>query len=186
LIELLSKKIADFIIAQNVDEADNRDVLIYGNTLVISDLVSIIVILIIGLIFDRLICSIIFFLSFAIMREQSGGYHARTHIGCNLVLGINTALVMTAVRFFGNNLRVAWGLLIISAALGLTSFMLFAPREHENKKLEQYSKDALKKRSIIVWLIVSVVQIVLLLCGHTEYAVSVGLSMVSVSIALLV
>ena len=61
MIELLSKKIADFIIAQNADEAENRDVLIYGNTLVISDLVSIIVILIIGLVFDRLICSFLFF-----------------------------------------------------------------------------------------------------------------------------
>ena len=120
------------------------------------------------------------------MREQTGGYHARTHLGCNLILGINTALVMTAVRFFGNSLKAAWGLLIISVALGLITFILFAPREHENKKLEQYSKDTLKKRSIIVWLIISVSQMVLLLCGRTEHSLTVGLSIVSVSLALLV
>ena len=118
------------------------------------------------------------------MREQTGGYNARTHLGCNLVLGINTALVMTAVRFFGNNLRAAWGLLIISVAFGLITFILFAPREHENKKLEQYSKDTLKKRSIIVWLIMTVLQVVLLLYGWKEYSMAVSSSVVSVSFAL--
>ena len=63
------------------------------------------------------------------MREQTGGYHARTHLGCNLILGINTALVMTAVRFLGNNPKAAWGLMIISVAFGLITFILFAPRE---------------------------------------------------------
>jgi len=186
MIESISEKITDLIIKEGIEKDNNREVLVYGIILIISDIINTMVVVVIGLVFGRLFSSLIFFASFAIMREQTGGYHAKTHLGCNLVLGINTALVMTAVRFFGNNLRVAWGLLIISAALGLTSFMLFAPREHENKKLEQYSKDALKKRSIIVWLIVSVVQLTLLLCGRTEYAVAVGLSILSVAIALVV
>ena len=186
MVQLISEKLADFVIHEGKAEEEDREVLVYGNMLFIANIINGILVLIIGFLFKRCICSIVFFASFAIMREQTGGYHAKTHLGCNLVLGINTALVMTAVRFFGNNLRVAWGLLIISAALGLITFMLFAPREHENKKLEQYSKDILKKRSIIVWLIISVVQLVLLLCGRTEYSLTVGLSMVSVSLALLV
>ena len=186
MIESISEKITDLIIKEGIEKDNNREVLVYGIILIISDIINTMVVVVIGFVFGRLFSSLIFFSSFAIMREQTGGYHASTHVGCNLVLGINTALVMTAVRFFGNNLRAAWGLLIISAAFGLITFMLFAPREHENKKLEQYSKDALKKRSIIVWLIVSVVQIVLLICGRTEYAMSVSLSMISVSLALLV
>ncbi len=92
---------------------------------------------------------------------------------------------MTAVGFYGNSLKAAWGILIISATLGLVMFLLFAPREHENKKLEQYSKDTLKKRSVIVLTIVSVLQLILLLCGRSEYSVTVGFSVVSVSMALL-
>ena len=126
------------------------------------------------------------FLAFAIMREQTSGYHAHTHLGCNLVLGINTAIVMTAVRFFGNNLKITWGVFAAAAVFGLTMFMLYAPREHENKKHEQYSKDILKKRSIVVWLIMIVLQVILLLFDKTEYALSVSLSVLSVSLALLV
>ncbi len=185
MIESISEKITDLIIKEGIEKENNRDILVYGIILIISDIINTMVVVVIGLVFGRLFSSLIFFSSFAIMREQTGGYHARTHIGCNLVLGINTVLVMTAVRFLGNNPKAAWGLMIISVAFGLITFMLFAPREHENKKLEQYSKDALKKRSIIVWLIVSVFQLVLLLCGHTEYSLTVGLSVVSVSVALL-
>ena len=186
MIQKISEKLADFVIKEGFIAEKNRDVLVYGNILLISDVVNFFVIIAMGVLFDKLFCSLVFFSSFVILRGQTGGYHAKTNLGCNMVLGINTALVMTAVRFFGNNLRAARGLLIISAAFGLITFMLFAPREHENKKLERYSKDILKKRSIIVWLIVSVVQIVLLICGRTEYAVAVGLSILSVAIALVV
>ncbi|MCR4813593.1 MAG: accessory gene regulator B family protein [Lachnospiraceae bacterium] len=186
MIQKISEKLADFVIKEGFIDEKNRDVLVYGNILLISDVVNFFVIIAMGLLFDKLICSLVFFSSFVILRGQTGGYHAKTNLGCNMVLGINTALVMTAVRFFGNSLKAARGLLIISVAFGLITFMLFAPREHENKKLEQYSKDILKKRSIIVWLIMTVLQVVLLLSDQTEYSLSVGLSMVSVSLALLV
>ena len=186
MIEKVSKKLVDFIVRESSKKDNDREIIEYGMILLISDVINNIVVIAIGFLFGKVLCSLVFFVSFALMREQTGGYHAKTHLGCNLVLGINTAFVMTAVRFFGNNLRAAWGLLIISTAFGLITFMLFAPREHENKKLEQYSKDALKKRSIIVWLIISFIQLVLLQSGRTEYAVSVGMSMISVSLALLV
>ena len=186
MIETVSKKLVDFIVRESSKKDNDREIIEYGMILLISDVINNIVVIAIGFLFGKVLCSLVFFVSFALMREQTGGYHAKTHLGCNLVLGINTALVMTAVRFFGNNLKIAWGVFAAAAVFGLITFMLLAPREHENKKLEQYSKDILKKRSIIVWLIISVVQLVLLLCGRTEYAVSVGLSMISVADALYV
>ena len=100
MFHAISEKIAEFIIGENEEQKDNREVLIYGIEILISDVVNLIVVLLTGLLFGHILCSLVFFISFAVLREKTGGYHANTHLKCNMVLAINTILVMLVITWF--------------------------------------------------------------------------------------
>ena len=81
MVKCMSEKIADFFIGDTEEYKRERDVYVYGCEVLCSILLNIAVVCIVGLLFEKLHCSIAFFASFAIVRHFSGGYHANFRYG---------------------------------------------------------------------------------------------------------
>lgn len=175
----------NWIIRENEEQKDNREVVIYGIEILISDVVNLFVVLLTGLVFGRVLCSLVFFASFAALRERTGGYHADTHLKCNIVLAINTILVMLVIKWFSakDNIVV---IVIAAAVLSGIVILVFAPVDNVNKKIDDSYKRKLKKQSIIAWGVMSIGIVFVVLIGLCDYSLAIASGMLSTAIALLV
>ena len=150
MVKCLSEKIADFFIGDTEEYKRERDVYVYGCEVLCSILLNIAVVCIVGLLFGELHCSIAFFASFAIVRHFSGGYHANTHLKCNLILLINCVAVMGIIALpimyqpLGNVLE---GLMMLFA---IVVIYRLAPMDNVNKEIPEERRKGLKRKSIIV------------------------------------
>jgi accessory gene regulator B len=185
MLHAISERIADFIISDNDDQKDERDVLIYGTEVLLSDIINFLVVILTGLLFGHVLCSLVFFVSFAALRKRTGGYHANTHLRCNIVLLINTVLVMLLIMWLSLQKNI---IVIVTAAAVFCgiSLWLIAPVDNVNKKLDDNSKYRLKKQSMIVWSIMSVMVVILTMFGCFEYSIAISSGMMSTVVALFV
>ena len=185
MFHAISEKIADFIISENEDQKDNREVLIYGIEILISDVVNLFVVLLTGLLFGHILCSLVFFISFAVLREKTGGYHADTHLKCNMVLAINTMLVMFIITWLKDKDYMQY---IVVAATVFSGIVIgiFSPRDNVNKRLDAESKRKFKIQSLIIWFAMCIVMAIVGFLEYNDYLLAMASSMTSTTVAILV
>ncbi|MBR0131913.1 MAG: accessory gene regulator B family protein [Lachnospiraceae bacterium] len=185
MFHAISEKIAEFIISENEEQKSNREVLIYGIEILISDVVNLFVVLLTGLLFGHILCSLVFFISFAVLREKTGGYHADTHLKCNMVLAINTVLVMLVITWLTDKDYMQY-IVVAAAVFSGIVIGMFSPRDNVNKRLDDYSKRRNKIQSLIIFFMLCSIMVILGALGYKAYSLTVSLSMLSVAIALMV
>jgi len=185
MFHAISEKIAEFIIGEKEEQKDNREVLIYGIEILISDVVNLFVVLLTGLLFGHILCSLVFFISFAVLREKTGGYHADTHLKCNIVLAINTILVMLVIKWFSAKDNIV--VIVIAAAVfsGIV-IGIFSPRDNVNKRLDAESKRKFKIQSLIIWFAMCIVMAIVEVLEFDEYLLAIASSMTSTAVAILI
>ena len=185
MFHAISEKIAEFIISENEEQKSNREVLIYGIEILISDAVNLFVVLLTGLLFGHILCSFVFFISFAVLREKTGGYHADTHLKCNMVLAINTMLVMLVITWLTDKDYMQY-IVVAAAVFSGIVIGIFSPRDNVNKRLDGYSKRKNKIQSLIIYMVLGIIIVIFWALGYRAYSLTVSLSMLSVAIALMV
>ena len=151
MFHAISERIADFIISENEEQRDDREILIYGIEIIVSDIVNLLVVL----------------------------------LKCNIVLAINTILVMLVIKWFSakDNIVV---IVIAAAVLSGIVILVFAPVDNVNKKIDDSYKRKLKKQSVKVWGVMSIGIVFVMLIGLCDYSLAIASGMLSTAIALLV
>jgi Membrane protein putatively involved in post-translational modification of the autoinducing quorum-sensing peptide len=149
------------------------DVYAYGLELLVASILEASAILIISLIFNTFFASVVFLITFCILRGYAGGYHASNHLKCFFVL-LFVYLVFLCVRFTMDNNTIGW----ISIGISLISLIVicaFAPVESENKELLTEQRIRNRKISILIVIIESIMSIGTLACITNHY-ISFGIS----------
>ena len=86
--------ITNYYVRKNVITEDKRDIYFYGFKLIISDIINYAIIIILGIVLNRLIESVAFLISLCVLRQFSGGFHAKTFWLCRLSMIITYICVM--------------------------------------------------------------------------------------------
>lgn len=186
LIESMSRRIADFLIKEGIESEDNREVIEYGSEVTIANMINWCIVFATGLIFGRLVCSLIFFISFALLRENSGGWHATKHFRCNIVLLLDMGLTLLLVRFLCGKADYIKVLLVAVSISIIIIILLFAPVENINKQLRSKNKTEIKMRCIIICIVEIISAIILMLKGKTVLCISIIMALVSVGISVVI
>lgn len=150
MVRFLSEKIADFFIGETEEYRQERDVYVYGCEVLCSILLNIIVICAVGVVFQNLICCVVFFVSFAVVRHFSGGYHANTYLKCNLILLINSVAVMGIIALpimYQPSSYIGGGVMMLFTVVVI---YLLAPMGDVNKEVPEERREELKRKSVIV------------------------------------
>ena len=137
----------------NENDKYPKEIYIYGIELLISSFISTTVILLIGLLTKTFWESIIFLVSFSLIRVYTGGYHSMTYLRCNIISALSyVAIVVFLYLFSGfiSNFVVMLSCYIATMILALIS----APIKHENKEL---SESDIKKYKSLSLLMITVV-----------------------------
>ncbi len=166
MLEKLAKSAARFFVAQNIVKSEYQEIYAYGMEILLSTMVNGIIVLIISILSDTVLPSLIFFTAFIVMRSSAGGYHAKTHIGCMLILIAVHLSFIFLIRFITIDAIPLFSYLAV--AYSCISVYLFAPVEHPNKPLSNNDKKKLRMKSLIFVLIISVTVVIMILFQHLE------------------
>lgn len=130
-----SNRIASFFVEKNIICAEQAPIYAYGVELILATILNTVVILSIGIFMGRFLETVLFLLTFAVIRSFAGGYHADTHLKCLLILVAVFLVNMLLLSLIPEKYILV---VTISVALaGLLLIFFYAPVDHENKKFDE-------------------------------------------------
>lgn len=151
MINQITEKIYDTLLDNEAVEAENKQIIIYGATSIINNILHIGVSIFIGFLFNQVLNVIIFHFFYDNLRRYAGGYHAKSKSKCfiySCVIVTASLMLWTVVP----NERHS----ILACVLTIISFpviFIFSPSENENKPLVKIEETGYRKKAK-VWLFI--------------------------------
>ena len=164
-----------------IRDSGNREIYQYGFEQVLTTIFNILTTLALGMLFGKAYQSIVFTISFMILRSYSGGYHAKTSIRCYFFTVMSISAALSVIKFIAINRFICLGLLVLSSVV----ILLLSPIGSKNKPLDKIEKIIYRKKTIIVWSVEICVAIVFIIIDITEIHIAITLAHVIISIALI-
>ena len=153
----ISKYVGIIMRKNGICNSDEIEKVEYGTVVLLSTLIGFGSIFIIGLIFGKLLETLVFSLIFSILRSFTGGYHATTPLKCNLTyISCYLSTILFSEIF---EKRIISNIIIL--LFSVISIFLFSPIENKNKRNDTYIKKRNKKFAVILTLIVLIIDMIL-------------------------
>lgn len=118
------------------DDEENEEIVRLGLELMITKAIFAIVIVIVGLLIGCFFESVVFAISFSLLREYSGGYHAETRIKC-FWLSFITLVVSLGIIILVKNFSVLALPFITVSIISAIYILCKAPIDTANKRLDK-------------------------------------------------
>lgn len=181
MIDKLSNLISSEFVKHNIISEDAKDVYKYGVEISISSLIGFVITLIIGLIFNVLIQTVIFYVVFISLRSMTGGYHAETYLKCNLVFSLVTLFVVIFSKA-ACEMQMPGGILTLLFLPSVTSFIWIAPVENINKPIEKKKRVYWKITAVVTSVLLYILSLLLYKNQHTIEATVIIMTVFMVSV----
>lgn len=149
MIEQASVKLADKLIKEKIITLEDKEVYSYGFQLLLSMILKGTGLVILGLVTGYLTETVIFVLSFGLLRIFAGGVHAHSYFKC---FAVTVVLVYGSIWLSSLMIGYSSVVLTLSMILILSNIMvlLFSPIDSPNKPLSESEKRKNRHRSIMV------------------------------------
>lgn len=158
----LSLLLCEYLISHNRLKKDEKELYTYGIYLVIANIFFLLLVLFFGLLFKCLIKTLVFYISFRIIRSFAGGYHADTEMRCEILTTLSFAATSYLISIPENLFIQSTAL--ICAFFSVVVIAVFAPLDTPAKPLDDDEKRKYRRISLIILsVIVSVILVSLLL-----------------------
>lgn len=173
MIKLISDKVACFL-CKDEGQNDNFDLYVYGVYIVLSSSLHIATIIVLGLFFNLLVESLVFYFSFIAIRKFAGGYHAKTPTRCYLFSVISSIIMLCLIKYVNSVGNIFTYLLIIFELLCVVLIILMSPLDTENNPLNSYEKKWYKILAVLTSVCIFIIS---LFCVLTELR-NIGCSLI--------
>lgn len=136
---------------------DTIEIYQYGFEIIISTIIGFFITIMIGVLFRMIWLSLLYYIIFVVLRQFTGGYHAKTYFKCNLVFAVTTVFIFLLTK-----------MAIVSEiyTIGIHSLLLFfsiitvwfgTPVENKNKPLSEKQKYYNHLAGFILTVILSII-----------------------------
>lgn len=142
-----SHRLTEFLIANEAMEKEKQEIYDYGLELLFASFVNLLVVFLIGVVFDRVLETILFIIVFSPIRMFAGGYHASNHFTCGLMFNMFYMCIILIEKHLWNETPLAV-MIISSLAVGI--IFLLAPVEDNNKPLSKRQVKLFRKTARII------------------------------------
>lgn len=170
----LAESVATLLAANRIIDIDQQECYSYGLELFLFKSTLYIIILIISLLTNTFLISLIFTVSYLLLRQYTGGYHCKTAEACM----ITSVFIYVLMLLLYNTEICTYSLLLI--ALDIISYLVIlinAPIENENNPLEISEMKSYRTVSIIVSSVLLVLCAVLHFFGLYNYIFPISFAM---------
>ena len=142
-----ASKITSFLIDNKEIEQEDYEVYKYGFEVLIAFILNIAIVLIIGLLFNKVFYSIVFLVCYCPIRQFVGGYHANNYTKCLLIFILIFILTMNIP--LNIDFQIYTFMIFIISTLSYIGIFILAPLEHRNNPLTLSDIKKYKKISYI-------------------------------------
>ena len=132
MLHKLSQKITDHYVKKNKIDDSERDVYEYCFEVLLSTFLNLLAIIILAVATGLYLETLCFTISFMTLRGTAGGYHAKTHWGCFLILMIVYAIFAITLFFIPKD--ILRFLSIGFATVGGIAILILSPVDNVNNQ----------------------------------------------------
>lgn len=173
MIKLISDKFACFL-CKDEGQKNNFDLYEYAVYIILSSAFHIITVIALGLCFNLLVESLVFYFSFIAIRKFAGGYHAKTPTRCYVFSVISSIIMLCLIKYANSVGNIFTYLLIIFELLCVVLIILMSPLDTENNPLNSYEKKWYKTLAVLISVCIFIIS---LFCVLTELR-NIGYSLI--------
>ena len=184
MISELSSQIVATLLNNKIITYKQKDIYQYGFEILISSVITFLIVLVCGCVFNCIIPSFIFFVLFVILRSVCGGYHASNYLSCNLIFGFVTIGVLLSYKYI--NIEMFSELHYPICMLTFICTIMYSPIENENKPLTIAQKKKFRILGTVLVLMVSLVSTVIKIKLQSSYTILTDMTLLVVSIFMVV
>lgn len=186
MIKLISDKFACFL-CKDEGQKDNFDLYEYAVYIILSSAFHIITVIALGLCFNLLVESLVFYFSYIAIRKFAGGYHAKTPTRCYIVSIITIVLMLCIIKWILiiNYLSIYYSL-FFSELVCVLILCFLSPLDTENKLLNGKERTIYKIVSCVTSIAISLFSTFLIVIGVYNICVSLSFSIFTSTVLLIV
>lgn len=173
MIKLISSKVAR-ILCKDEKHTDNYELYEYAIYIILSSAFHMATVIVLGLVFNLLTESLVFYLSFIVIRKFAGGYHAKTPTRCYVFSVISSIIMLCLIKYANSVGNIFTYLLIIFELLCVVLIILMSPLDTENNPLNSYEKKWYKTLAVLISVCIFIIS---LFCVLTELR-NIGYSLI--------
>lgn len=186
MIKLISSKVAR-ILCKDEKHTDNYELYEYAIYILLSSAFHIATVIVLGLVFNLLTESLVFYLSFIVIRKFAGGYHAKTPTRCYIVSIITIVLMLCIIKWILiiNYLSIYYSL-FFSELVCVLILCFLSPLDTENKLLNGKERTIYKIVSCVTCIAISLFSAFLIVIEVYNICVSLSFSIFTSTVLLIV
>ena len=173
MIKLISDKFACFL-CKDEGQKNNFDLYEYAVYIILSSVFHIITVIALGLCFNLLVESLVFYFSFIAIRKFAGGYHAKTPVRCYLFSFASNIIILCLVKWLSSINTLFIFIFIIFELLCVVLILLISPLDTENNPLTGQEKKMYRMLTSIITILIFIISS---LCFFKGYR-NIGSSMI--------
>lgn len=174
--EVLVDKIIENLIENNSIDVTDAEVYKFGVETTILKALHYTSYFVIALCMNKLLEFTIIFAVFYIFRRNTGGFHAKTRIGCYLF-----SCTVIFLSLFAIELSFGWWTMTAVSVLDLIALLILSPAQHSNRKLDAEDIACFRRRLKIISLVFLIIYAVTTGMGGMYFVelYTIGLTMVT-------
>lgn len=173
MIKLISSKVAR-ILCEDEKHTDNYELYEYAIYIILSSAFHMATVIVLGLVFNLLTESLVFYLSFIVIRKFAGGYHAKTPVRCYLFSFASNIIILCLVKRLSSINTLFIFIFIIFELLCVVLILLISPLDTENNPLTGQEKKMYRMLTSIITILIFIISS---LCFFKGYR-NIGSSMI--------
>lgn len=183
MIRSFAEKISFFYIKKGYIKSSDKEIYDYCFEILVSTVINFVTVIVIAILCNMFVETIFFLVGFMTIRATAGGYHARNHFNCwlILILAYIVYVVLLSFEVFANVNHF----IVIVNIISFVIVEVISPVEDENKPFTKVEYEILKKKSRFLVGFIFLLAIVLnYKFNRANYAVSLTLGMFVVCVSL--
>lgn len=164
MINKISSKIVEILIKHSLVENEDKELYLYGFFILLSQILYFIIVITIGILFNVIFESIIFYITFQFIRRYAGGYHAKTETRCEILSTLSILCCIVLIKLSKMyDIRIV--LLSVSLVFAVLIFIL-CPLDTPEKPLNDKEYKYFRK---ISWIILSLIIIAIIVSFYLKF-----------------
>lgn len=166
MISKLSEKAVDVLSVHNCIAQDEKELYVYGFFMLFSKAFFFLLTIIYGMLFGVVLESILFYITFIVLRSYAGGVHASKESTCTICTSLAMLLCVAAIRACMELSLLAVPLMLL--ALSTICILFLSPLDSAEKRLMEEEKKEYRKKSYVFTALILLAAILALICGLTR------------------
>jgi len=177
----MSRKLSSLFISHEIIPAEDKEVYEYSFEVLLSMLVSFVVLFSIAILTGTVTNTMVYLTGFIPLRLVAGGYHAKTHFRCLVILMCAYATFLLLQHMLLAEFLI-YGI-VLSTIVSVILVFFFAPADDSNKPMTEAEKIFSKKKSRIL-IVCCAVAVFLLITFIVDLRVAFSFALGNLTVAI--